>query len=117
MDGMPVELNGLKEWKVGDRLLRDLLAGRPPEATLAKEWRAVLPPGRLGWRLAKRVLDQAQPVADLADTLRAGRRGEALDVAIDLGRGRLLTGTVTDVYGDRVVRTSYRASAPSPGDA
>jgi exodeoxyribonuclease V gamma subunit len=113
IDGMPVELDGLDEWKVGDRLLRDLLAGRPPDVVLAKEWRrGVLPPGRLGWRLANRVLAQAHPVADLAETLRAGRRGEALDVAIDLGKGRLLTGTVADVYGDRVVRTSYSRVGP-----
>ena len=82
MDGMPVELDGLELWKVGDRLLRDLLAGRAPSDVLAKEWRrGVLPPGKLGWRLANELLGQAQPVADLADTLRAGRRAEALDVA------------------------------------
>ena len=51
-------------------------------------------------------------MADLADTLRAGRRAEALDVAVDLGGGRLLTGTVTDVYGDRVVRTSFSRVGP-----
>ena len=101
LDGIPVELDGLEAWKVGDRLLRDLLAGRAPRVALDKEWRrGVLPPGKLGWRLAKDLLDQAQPVADLADTLRAGRQAEALDVAVDLGGGRLLTGTVTDVYGE-----------------
>ncbi len=113
MDGMPVELNGLEAWNVGDRMLRDLLAGRAPANALAKEWRrGVLPPGRLGWRLANDLLGQAQPVADLADTLRAGRRAEALDVSVDLGGGRLLTGTVTDVYGDRLVRTSFSRVGP-----
>jgi len=113
LDGIPVELDGLDQWKVGDRLLRDLLAGRAPDVVLAKEWRrGVLPPGRLGWRLANDLFGQAQPVADLADTLRAGRRAEALDVAVDLGNGRLLTGTVTDVYGERVVRTSFSRVGP-----
>ena len=113
LDGIPVELDGLEAWKVGDRLLRDLLAGRAPRVALDKEWRrGVLPPGKLGWRLAKDLLDQAQPVADLADTLRAGRQAEALDVAVDLGGGRLLTGTVTDVYGERLVRTSFSRVGP-----
>ncbi len=57
---MPVELDGLQQWGVGDRMLRDLLAGRTPDDTLAKEWRrGVLPPGRLGWRLANKLLEQA----------------------------------------------------------
>ena len=108
-----MELDGLEAWKVGDRLLRDLLAGRAPRVALDKEWRrGVLPPGKLGWRLAKDLLDQAQPVADLADTLRAGRQAEALDVAVDLGGGRLLTGTVTDVYGERLVRTRFSRVGP-----
>ena len=35
-------------------MLHDLLAGRTPDDALAKEWRrGVLPPGRLGWRLAR----------------------------------------------------------------
>ncbi len=113
LDGIPVELDGLASWGVGDRLLRDLLAGRAPDQALAKEWRrGVLPPGRLGWRLANELLAQAAPVAELADTLRAGRRAEALDVSIDLGGGRALTGTVTDVYGERLVRASFSRVGP-----
>ncbi|MEO5652251.1 MAG: exodeoxyribonuclease V subunit gamma [Marmoricola sp.] len=113
LDGIPVELDGLQSWGVGDRLLRDLLAGRAPEAALAKEWRrGVLPPGRLGWRMANDLLAQAVPVADLAETLRAGRRAEARDVSIDLGGGRALTGTVTDLYGERLVRSSFSRVGP-----
>jgi exodeoxyribonuclease V gamma subunit len=113
LDGMPVELDNLQLWAVGDRMLRDLLAGRTPEHTLDKEWRrGVLPPGRLGWRLAKRIRDEAVPVAELADAMRAGRRAEALDVSVELGGGRLLTGTVDDVYGDRLVLASFSRVGP-----
>jgi exodeoxyribonuclease V gamma subunit len=112
-DGIPVELDGLEQWGVGDRMLRDLLAGRTPDDTLAKEWRrGVLPPGRLGWRLAKRLLDQAIPVAEAADTLRQGRDPEALDVSFGLGGGRLLTGTITDLYGERLVLASFSRVGP-----
>jgi exodeoxyribonuclease V gamma subunit len=113
LDGIPVELDGLQQWGVGDRMLRDLLAGRIPEETLAKEWRrGVLPPGRLGWRLARRLLEQATPVAEQADTLRAGRNPEALDVSFGLDAERLLTGTVTDVYGDRLVLANFSRVGP-----
>ena len=64
-DGLPVELDGLVQWQVGDRMLHDLQAGRTRQATLDKEWRrGVLPPGQLGWRLAQKIVDQAAPVAD-----------------------------------------------------
>ncbi len=113
LDGIPVELDGLQQWGVGDRMLHDLLAGRTADQTLAKEWRrGVLPPGRLGWRLAKQLLAQAGPVAEQADTLRGGRTPEALDVSLDLGGGRLLTGTVTDLYGERLVLANFSRVGP-----
>lgn len=116
-DAMPVELNGLEQWQVGDRMLHDLAAGRSREDTLAREWRrGVLPPGRLGWRLAQQLADKAGPVADLAQASRDGRRASAVDVTVDLpaelGAGRRVVGTVTDVYGERVVRATYSSLGP-----
>jgi exodeoxyribonuclease V gamma subunit len=112
-DGMPVELNGLQQWAIGDRMLTDLLAGRTRQHSLDREWRrGELPPGRLGWRLAGRLIDQAEPVAELVDSLRAGRRPTAVDVSVDLGSGRMLTGTVTDVFGERVVRANFSRLGP-----
>jgi exodeoxyribonuclease V gamma subunit len=112
-DGLPVELDGLAEWGVGDRMLRDLLADSSRERALGKEWRrGVLPPGRLGWSLAQKVVDQAVPVADQAVGFTQGLALSAVDIDVDLGAGRRLRGTVTDVYDHRVVKVSYSRLGP-----
>ncbi len=112
-DGLPVDLDGLQQWQVGERLLADLLLGRTPGQARDREWRrGVLPPGRLGWDLAKRLADQALPVAELVDSVTQGQRATARDVDVDLGDGRRLRGTVTDLHGTRVVRHSYSRLGP-----
>jgi exodeoxyribonuclease V gamma subunit len=107
-DAIPVELDNLQQWSVGDRMLTDLLAGRTRDDALALEWRrGLLPPGQLGWRLAQKLADQARPVAELADASTGGATVYAVDVDLELGGGRRLTGTVTDVHDRRVVRSGY----------
>ena len=106
-DAMPVDINALEEWTVGDRILRDMLDGMHPDQAREAEWRrGTLPPGRLGWRKATEIRDQA---ALLAEAARQYRRLEpdAIDVDIDLGSGRRLTGTVSPVLGDRLVAVTY----------
>ncbi|EUA13348.1 putative dNA helicase/exodeoxyribonuclease V [Mycobacterium xenopi 4042] len=104
---MPVEISALQEWIVGDRMLHDMLRGIDARTAAEFEWRrGTLPPGQLGWRKAKKIRDRAAKLAEA--TLRA-RHGEprAHDVAVDLGDGRSLTGTVTPVFGDRIVEVTY----------
>jgi exodeoxyribonuclease V gamma subunit len=111
-DTLPVELDGLAEWQVGERLLRALIAGREPHQALAMEWRrGTLPPGALGWSLAKRVGECAQPVAELFEATTGGATATAHDIDLDLGDRRLV-GTVTDVYDRRVVKVSYSRLGP-----
>ncbi len=113
LDGLPVELDGLAQWGVGDRVLRDLLQGRTRQDTLGKEWRrGVLPPGQLGWRLAQKIVDQAEPVAEVAASVTQGLPALARDVDVDLGDGRRLRGTVTDLHGERVVKVGYSRLGP-----
>jgi exodeoxyribonuclease V gamma subunit len=113
VDAIPVELDNLQQWSVGDRMLTDLLAGRSRDEALALEWRrGLLPPGQLGWRKAQQVVDEAAPVAELVESFTAGLPVRAIDVAVDLGEGRRLIGTVTDVYDTRVVRSGYSRLGP-----
>jgi len=106
-DGLPVEIDSLAQWSVGDRVLQDLLRGLPPEQARQQEWRrGVLPPGWLGWRLLHDVVGKAVPLADEAARLRT-QPAQAVDVDVDLGEGRRLRGTVAEVYGDRLVPVSY----------
>ncbi|MCW2867726.1 MAG: recC, partial [Marmoricola sp.] len=112
-DGLPVELDGLAQWGVGDRMLRDLLAGRGREEALGKEWRrGVLPPGQLGWRLAQKVVDEAVPVAEVVESITQGVPASAVDVDVDLGHDRRLRGTVTDLHRDRIVKVSFSRLGP-----
>ena len=106
-DAMPVEIDNLQQWTVGQRLLTDMLAGMDPERAGQAEWRrGALPPGRLGWRTAGELRDQA---TELAKAALAHRTGDprAYDVDVDLGAGRRLTGTVSGVFGRRLVEVTF----------
>lgn len=105
-DAMPVEIDALQEWTVGDRMLNDMLGGMDPEQARQAEWRrGSLPPGRLGWRKAEELRDQATELATAARRYRTAEP-QAYDLDIDLG-GRRLTGTVSPVFGDRIVWVTY----------
>lgn len=106
-DVMPVEIDALEEWTVGDRMLSDILRGMTPADAQQAEWRrGTLPPGQLGWRRAIALRDQCALLA--TDALRyRDADPQAYDVDIDLGSGRRLTGTIAEVFGDRLVSVTY----------
>lgn len=55
-DSIPVQVDALAEWTVGERMLRDMLRGLHPDDAAHSEWRrGTLPPGRLGVRRAKEI--------------------------------------------------------------
>lgn len=106
-DAMPVNINSLEEWTVGNRMLGDILRGMTPDDAIQAEWRrGTLPPGQLGWRKASEIRDQAALLATAAQEHRRAD-AQAYDVDIDLGSGRRLTGTVSPVYGERLVSVTY----------
>lgn len=105
-DAIPVEIDALQEWAVGQRMLTDLLAGMSPEWAVGAEWRrGALPPGRLGWRQASEFLLQATQLARASSGHLTGP-AEAHDVDLDIA-GRRVTGTVSPVYSDRLVDVTY----------
>ena len=54
-DAIPVTLDNLEKWQIGDHLLRELLAGQDPVAVMtAEQLRGTLPPGGLGTVGARR---------------------------------------------------------------
>ncbi|UXA18864.1 exodeoxyribonuclease V subunit gamma [Mycobacterium sp. SMC-4] len=106
-DAMPVEIDALQEWKIGDRMLDDVLRGMDPEAAQQAEWRrGALPPGRLGWRKATQLREQVDALAHAARGHLAPAP-RAYDVDVDLGNGRRVTGTVPRVHGARIVAVRY----------
>ncbi len=106
-DAMPVDIDALEEWQVGDRMLNDILRSMTPQQAQEAEWRrGTLPPGRLGWRKAVEIREQVELLAAAAQQCRQAEPG-AYDVDINLGSGRRLTGTVSPVFGDRLVSVTY----------
>ncbi|MCW2781287.1 MAG: recC [Marmoricola sp.] len=107
-DAMPVELNALMSWAIGDRVLRQAIDGADAQSVFSAElYRGELPPGLLGERLLK--AEVAERVGALLHHSAALREFErrAVDVTVDLGNGRRLTGTVPDVRRNRIVRIHY----------
>ncbi|CAM3314878.1 exodeoxyribonuclease V subunit gamma [Mycobacterium intermedium] len=111
-DAMPVEIEPLEAWTVGDRMLRDMLRGMHPDTAANAEWRrGTLPPGRLGMRKATEIRDLARELAVAALRHRKGD-GDAYNIDVDLGSGRHLTGTVSPVYTEHMVSVTYSRLAP-----
>jgi exodeoxyribonuclease V gamma subunit len=107
-DSMPVELDGLSSWQVGDRILHEVLRGRSPADACQDEWRrGTMPPGRYGWRQTLGLAAAVGPLVDLFESSTQGIASQARDIDLDLGAGRRLTGTVTGIYDHRLVRVSY----------
>jgi exodeoxyribonuclease V gamma subunit len=112
LDAIPITLDGLDKWQIGDRMLSEILAGTSPAAAKhAERLRGALPPGALGARVLDDVETELKPIARGALALRTGQP-RAVDVDVDLGDGRRLTGTVTSVWGNRLVRVTYSRLAP-----
>jgi exodeoxyribonuclease V gamma subunit len=108
-DALPVALDALEVWGVGQRLLDARLAGvEPRTSVLAEIARGTLPPGVLG----KPVIDRVQPtVEDIVAHVPAGGAG-SVDVKVELPDGRTLGGTVPGVAGETLRTVTYsRVSA------
>ncbi len=111
-DAIPIELDALEVWGVGDRLLRELLAGQDAEAVmLAEQLRGTLPPGRLASRELLKVAQEAQKLLDRTAELRQ-EPARAVDIDVDLGGGRRLSGTVTGLHGAKLVSVGYSRLKP-----
>jgi len=111
-NSIPMEIDALQKWAVGNRMLDELQRGHDPRWALQAEWRrGRLPPGQLGWRIARDAQELARKLAATAIGYRTGpERG--IDVVVDIGDGRRLTGTVSPVYGRRLVSVTYSTLGP-----
>jgi exodeoxyribonuclease V gamma subunit len=111
-DALPVELDGLAKWAIGDRLLRQRLAGTPPHACIRLEQlRGELPFGPLG----NNVLAEVGGRVDLllrACAEEAAVEPRSLDVSVALPDGRRVSGTVPGVRDDAVLSVTYSTAAP-----
>ncbi|MFI8568146.1 exodeoxyribonuclease V subunit gamma [Rhodococcus sp. NPDC078407] len=111
-DSLDIELDPLSRWNIGDRMLAAVLAGGAIGEFADAEWRrGTLPPFHQGRREMSDIRQIVGIIADAAAPFHAGP-AETTDVAVDLGGGRRLTGTVTGFHGRVLARSSYSRLAP-----
>ncbi|MFF0818444.1 exodeoxyribonuclease V subunit gamma [Rhodococcus sp. NPDC003318] len=114
-DALDLELDSLTRWSIGERMLAAILAdGRDFDDAVtdfrAAEWRrGTLPPAALG---GVALADLEETVRVLASAGRLPGLPDTLDVDLDLGGGRRLTGSVDGVHGDVLARTSCSKLGP-----
>jgi exodeoxyribonuclease V gamma subunit len=108
-DGLPVELDGLERWGVGQRLLDALLTGVDGHTAIKAEIaRGTLPPGRLGRPVIEVVYPLVEAIAAEATALAcAAPAADPIDIRVQLRDGRRLSGTVSGVSGDVLLSATY----------
>ena len=103
---IPVSLDGLERWAVGERMLALHLQGQELDVLRAAEWRrGELPPRAFGAKVLDTVAQQVGEVREAAEPF-LGQPAVKVEIAAQVG-GRPLVGTVTGVHGDDVVQVSY----------
>ncbi|HEY1539689.1 MAG TPA: exodeoxyribonuclease V subunit gamma [Solirubrobacteraceae bacterium] len=105
-DALPVELDALEQYAIGQHLLERLLAGVAlDDAIAAEKARGRLPPGNLAGPVVQRLRATVEGIARQA-RVAAGEdfAPRPVDVGIALAGDRRLAGTVADVGAGAVVR-------------
>jgi exodeoxyribonuclease V gamma subunit len=111
-DALPVELDGLGQWGVGQRLLDGVLAGASlddcAEAELA---RGTLPPGQLATPVLNTVRPVVERIAGAARTV-SDAAATSFDVNLELPDGRTLAGTISGVCATTIRSVAYSRVKP-----
>jgi exodeoxyribonuclease V gamma subunit len=103
-DALPVELDSLETWQVGDRLLKARLAGTDSKSAYRAEIaRGTLPPDMLGEPVIRTVLPTVEDIVKHVPATST----TSVDVNVALPDGRTLRGTVPGVAGDTLLTVTY----------
>ncbi|HET9094597.1 MAG TPA: exodeoxyribonuclease V subunit gamma [Solirubrobacteraceae bacterium] len=112
-DALPIELDALERWDVGQRLLDAVLAGRPArEAVLSEIARGALPPGELGRPVVRELWPDVQAIAAAVRAQVGSERPRSEQTNITLPGGLRLTGTVGGVHGHVLLAAGYSRLGP-----
>lgn len=113
-EDIPITVDGLAAWKIGDRMLRRQLTGISRQQLVDAEWRrGDVPPRQLGSRVLDPIARTVEEIAERVAPLTDGEPSN-VDVLAEVGApgasgtGRFtVAGTVAGVYGDRLVTFQY----------
>lgn len=111
-DQIPVELDGLQKWQIGDRMLGLHLDGLDLTQIVGAEWRrGNLPPRELGRRTLDSIAGEVAQLTEHGSPLRSGHPS-TVDVAAPVAAAdgepdRLVVGTVGNVFGAHAVTVHY----------
>jgi exodeoxyribonuclease V gamma subunit len=106
-DAIPLSLDGLQKWDIGDRMLAAVLAGKDLEQVRESERRrGLLPPGELGRQILSDIAAGVGVIAKAAQEHTGDEQPDSVDVSVQLGDVRL-RGTVSDLYEKTVFSASY----------
>jgi exodeoxyribonuclease V gamma subunit len=112
-EDIPISVEGLGAWAVGDRMLRRHLTGVTIEQLVGAEWRrGGVPPKAMGARALNPIANSVAEIAERARPLQDGDQ-RTVDVLAELEipgptpQSITLVGTVPGVYGRRAVTVQY----------
>ena len=108
-DDLPIELDALQRWQIGQRMLEARLAGATPDASIAAaRARGSLPPGKLDEPILATLLPDVEEIVRHTTALLPGAAEPgSVDVRVMLPDGRRVNGTVPDVCGDLLRSVSF----------
>ena len=110
-DALPVGLDGLESWAIGDRILRQCLNGATPTQCVEIERRrGDLPPGPLGAAVLRDIGGRVDALLAACATERE-TSPRTVDVTITLDDGRVVAGTVAGVRGTHLLDVHYSTLA------
>lgn len=111
-DTLPLTVEGLERWQIGDRMLSAVLAGADlADVCQAELRRGTLPAGRLGLNALRKITDSIAAVQHAAAP-HLGEVATTVDVSIDFAGGRRLSGTVPDARGKNLVTVLFSTLSP-----
>ena len=111
-DALPLSVTGLAGWQIGERLLHEVLAGATMDAAIQAELRrGTLPPGQLGITTLDDIVTVVNAIRGAVVAAAGDAERRSVHVRLDLGSWRL-TGTIGDLYGTRLITSSYSTLAP-----
>ena len=111
-DALTVELDGLQGWAIGERVLQRCLRGTTPRhAARLEHLRGELPPGPLGNRAMREIGHRIDAIMAASAKERAAA-ATTCDVAVDLGDGRVLTGTLSGIRDGALLTVTYATLRP-----